>query len=495
MIPASILIVFIPLVAGVVAFVFRRWRTLEVLIAITGCALMIFILAQSIDAVIGFNRFGIDLDGVFDIFGRSLQVRADNRLPLLLLILCAALLSALSWRTPENWTFIPVGMFVLSALSAALMIRPFQYAALAFVASAALSALMIQAERNGEGTTRGATRYLVVSAIALPMFLGAGFSIDRAGNVTDVEVLATTYAPATQMLVVGFGLLLGAIPLFTWIHPVAKDAPPLTTAFLATIGVGAGTFLLLNFLQEYVWLRENEILLGALRVGGVALLAIVSMVAWAQRSFARVLACGVMLEVGCALLALTNVSQHGVEAVALSVLARAISFGVFGVGVALLRERTNGSDDFEFVYGEGAREPIIALAIAVGGLSMAGLPGTVGFVSHWVSGQSLDPSQIEWLALMVAASLSVAVGVGRGLLVLFVDGKNEQGAKSNEYKIQNSEGGLEAQWALSGSAANASRESKITVSIGVGFVILLGIYPSVMTTLAQQIAAGYTFYP
>jgi multicomponent Na+:H+ antiporter subunit D len=177
------------------------------------------------------------------------------------------------------------------------------------------------------------------------------------------------------------------------------------------------------------------------------------------------------------------------------VFARAISFGVFGVGVALLRERANGSDDFEFVYGEGAREPIIALAIAVGGLSMAGLPGTVGFVSHWVSGQSINPSQIEWLALMIAASLSVAVGVGRGLLALFVDENNEQKANSKEYRIQNSEEGLEAQWAVGGSAANASRESKITVSIGVGLVIVFGIYPSVMTTLAQQIAAGYTFYP
>ena len=64
---------------------------------------------------------------------------------------------------------------MLAAVSGALMIRPFVFAALALEAAAALAALMIQAERNGERSTLASMRYLITTTLALPLFLGADY--------------------------------------------------------------------------------------------------------------------------------------------------------------------------------------------------------------------------------------------------------------------------------------------------------------------------------
>jgi NADH:ubiquinone oxidoreductase subunit 2 (subunit N) len=456
------LVFFLPILAGGAAYLFRRWQTVEVLIAALACGLIVLLLAQPALAA----SFGVDIGGRLDFLGRGLQINPPDRLALALLFGCGLALTVASWRTPENWTYVPLGLVMLGVCSATMIIRPLQYAGLGFVIAGALGALMIQAERNGEGTTLGATRFLVINVLALPLFLGAGYFLQRATLATDADAAAQTFGPAIQFLIIGIGLVIGAVPVFSWIHPVSKDAPPLTTAFLATIMQGSVGFLLLTFLRDYPWFRDASEVRTALQSGGVVLLIMAALLGWAQRSFSRVLACALLAMLGSTLIAIHADAQRGIETAALMTIARALSAGLFGIGVALLRQRA-GNDGFDNIAGLGQREPWIALALGLGGLSMTGLPGTVGYVAL-STGLGALGTETELVLAVMLANISVAIGLLSGLVALF------RGAA-----------------APTAALVVQQRNEQVTIAIGMLLVIGLGLFPNVIAPLAQSIAGLY----
>jgi NADH:ubiquinone oxidoreductase subunit 2 (subunit N) len=459
--PGALFLLLTTLAGGALAYVFRRWRALEIVIAVAACAIVVLLLANPIDVSV----LGIDIDGRLNLLGRSMRIAAPDRLPLLLLHGCALVLMLASLRTPENWTYIPVGLLMLGVFTAMLTIRPFEYAGLSAVIAGALGALMIQADRSGEHSTLGARRFLVVNALALPMFLGAGYLADRAAAISDPSLIESGYAPAAVMLVAGLALVMGAVPVFTWIHPVANDAPPLTTAFLATIGTGAAGFLLLALLSEFRWLSGAAGARTLLDFAALALLIMAAALGWAQRSLSRVLACGVLASLGGALAALKTMSPAGIEAASFGMIARTLSLGLFGIGVALLRERYR-DDAFDAIRGAGSREAWLSIAIGVGGLSMAGLPGTIGFVTLWTTTHAVGDADLTIVLLL--ASLSIATGVLRGMSAMF-DGVSQPTAV----------------------LADQERSEQWTVAVGVLLVFGFGLYPSLLSGLTQALAQGF----
>ncbi|PJF47474.1 MAG: hypothetical protein D6709_06010 [Chloroflexi bacterium] len=534
MVPAALLVVSIPLVGALLAYLLRRWQGIEIGVAALACAGVIALLAQPPDSKIMLPGalVGIELSAPFEVLGRVLRVRATERVSILLLFICAAALFVMSWRALQGRLFVPIGLIVLAAASLALMIRPFVYAALAFEGAAALAALMIQAERGGERSTLGALRYLSATTLALPMFLFAGWAIDRAGvvNLNDATALAAAYGPATVLLIGGFGLMIGAMPLYTWVHPVARDASPLVTAFIVAVVAGALSFLWLDFWQAYPWLRVGGQAADALAVGGIVLLIFGGALAWAQNAFARVLACAILVEIGCALLVLSRGSQLAVEALAFATLTRALSLGVFGLGIWRLRA-LRSSDAFADV--RGARDLWAALALGVGGLSLAGFPGTPGFVSRWSAARAYGVADVEGLALLLAASASVGVGVVRGLIAVFnapcveVIAEGPADAQSGSPSaarvlaigslgavvraaadaspVSDDPLLLEGETLIEGEVLRdvqqpifMSRDSfiaRLMIGLGVAALIILAIWPGIIAPLAKAAAAQYTFYP
>jgi multicomponent Na+:H+ antiporter subunit D len=163
-----------------------------------------------------------------------------------------------------------------------------------------------------------------------------------------------------------------------------------------------------------------------------------------------------------------------VEAATFGVAARAVSLGVMGLGIALIRDQA-GSDEFEAICGVGKRQTWATLAVAVGGMSLAGLPGTVGFVSRWATARVLGQTDLEVLVLTLLAGASIGVGIIRGLMALF--------APEDMVVVQNPH-----------AAALAPRRIAFTVGLAVMLVIALGIAPGVVSPVTKAIVDNYTFY-
>jgi multicomponent Na+:H+ antiporter subunit D len=478
MIPASLLIIFIPVVAVAPAFVLRRWRLLEALAAAIACVLVILILARPAGNVLTIAGFTLDANSSVNVLGRTLAIRTSDQMPLILLFGVAAILFLLGWAVAEGWTYVPMGLGILALLTAGLLIRPFVFAGLAFVAAAALGAIMAQAERSGR--TSGALRYLVVNTLALPAFLGAGYVVTQAGNLSDPAAQVATYGSAVTLLVIGLVLILGAFPLYTWTHQVANEAPPMAVAFLATVASGAACFLLLSLMQDFAWFRDSAPMAQYIKIFGVVTLLLGGLLGWAQRSFGRVIACGISVEIGSMLILLSSGSALAVEALSFDLLSRALSLGVLGLGVALL-QRSAGSDDFASLTGFGRQHAWAAVAIAAGGLSLAGIPGTVGFVSRWTTARVIGQTDLELLVIMLLCSASVGIGMVRGLAALFAPVTTPVIVKD----------GVPA---LPTGQTKQQRQTAITIAVAVALIIVLGIAPGITEPITRIAAQNYTFY-
>lgn len=502
MLPVALLIVGLPLVAALPALLLRRLRVFEIPIAIGTCAAVIVLLALPAvggSTVLSVGGLQIELNAPLAVLGRTMRVREFDRYALILLFASAAILFPLSVRANQGWTFIPLGLAMLSALSAALMIRPFVFGALALEVAASLAAMMIQVEREEAHAqhrvaTLGALRFLTTVTLALPAFLLAGYIASQAADAPAAEA-AAAYAPAVTLLLIGFALLVGAVPLFSWTHPVTRDAPPLVSAFLAAVFLGTVTFLFLGFRQEFEWFRNSPAVPAAANLGAALMLAFGGLTAWAQKSFGRVMACALAVEIGALLMNLAQGSLVSVEAIAAGIGARAISFGLFGLGVALLRQEF-GSDAFASLRGAGRRFPWVSLAIGFGGLSLAGSPGTIGFVARWLTARAMAPGDQELLMVSILASVSVAAGVARGLGALL--------QPTTEPEFEAATAPIEAEplsrlntlrqtigsiW--SRLQARALQVSVLAPAIA---VVWLGVAPHALASLAQSVAVAYTFY-
>lgn len=501
MLPVALLIVAVPLVAAIPALALRGLRIFELPIAVGACLFVILLLALPAaggSTVLAIGSYQIELNAPLTILGRTLRVRDFDRYALILIFSAAALIFPLSVRANQGWTFVPLGLAMLSALSVALMIRPFVFSALALEVAASLAAMMIQVEREEAHeqhrvATLGALRFLTIVTLALPCFLGAGYVVAQAAQAVAPD--AAAYAPAVTLLLIGFALLFGALPIFTWTHPVARDAPPLVTAFLATVYLGAITFLFLSFRQEYEWFRASPLIAGAANLGGILMLAFGGLTAWAQRSFGRVMACGLAVEIGALLIQAGLGTVLSIEAIAIGIGARAISFGLLALGVSLLRQEF-GSDEFDALRGAGRRLVWAPLAIGIGGLSLAGLPGTIGFVSRWMSIRSLALGDQELMMLSILASASVGIAVVRGLGALLEASPTPTPEDAPATLEMEAASRLETLRQLIGDiwARLKARALHLSVIAPAVTIVWMGIAPHTLALLAQSIANGYSFY-
>ena len=469
----------IPLVATAPAYALRRWQLTTTLVGVLACGAVIFILAHPFGATLALGGLTIDAGTSVNVLGRVLAVRSTDQFPLVLLFCSAAILFLIGWLVSEGWTYVPLGLGMLALLSAGLLIRPFVFAGLAFVAAAALGAIMAQADRSGQGSAGGALRYLVVNTLALPAFLGAGYIVSQASNITDITAQTAAYGPAVVLLAIGLGLLFGAFPIFTWTHSVAKDAPPMVVAFLVTVGGGAVCFLALSLMQDFTWLSNGTSITTYMKVLGAASLVFGGLLAWAQRSFGRVVACAASVEIGISLILLSNSTLLAVETVAFSLLVRALSLGTMALGVALIQRET-GSDDFASISGHGRRNPWAALAIAAGGLSLAGIPGTAGFVSRWATARVISRTDMELLVVILLAGASVGIGVVRGLAALFATPVSQDETDATPLALS--------------PAHSANVRIAVTVALAVALIAILGIAPGMTAPLTNTAAQNYTFY-
>ena len=229
---------------------------------------------------------------------------------------------------------------------------------------------------------------------------------------------------AEVLLLGGFAVKAGLVPFQVWLPRGYAAAPGPARAIMAGVCVNVAfygmwrTFALTG--RAPGWLTGGLLVLGALS----ALLGIAH--AAVQNRLSRVIAYSSIENTGLIVVgfgvALTGAGIGDRRLVAAGLLAATLQVVTHTLAKSLLftssagLEAATGRDDLEELRGRARRTPWSGFGLAVGSLTLAGLPPTVGFVSEWFLLESLMQQfrvpGLGYRLVLALAGAAVALTVG-----------------------------------------------------------------------------------
>ncbi|MCO6551730.1 MAG: NADH-quinone oxidoreductase subunit N [Gilliamella sp.] len=267
-----------------------------------------------------------------------------------------------------------------------------------------------------------AVKYMILSAIAsVFLLMGIAFYYATTGELTFSGLsyqLSTMSYPSTLLLIgvclmlVGIGFKLSLVPFQLWLPDVYQGAPTIVALLLSTVGKVA-IFCAIARLFLLAPIVNNETIRIILVIMAFCSILWGNLLALMQSSLKRLLAYSSIAHFGYLLTALIAVQYQVLALETIGVyLIGYILANICILGAISLDSHSNELQDHENeidLSGLFWRRPILALAMGVGLLSLAGTPLTAGFVGRFLLVLLGVTAELWWL---VAA---VVIGSALGL--------------------------------------------------------------------------------
>jgi multicomponent Na+:H+ antiporter subunit D len=231
-----------------------------------------------------------------------------------------------------------------------------------------------------------------------------------------------TIPVAFTFLTVGITLKLALFPLHLWLPNAYTYAPSSVTAFMASTATKVGVYLLLRFFFSifgeafsFGVMQLDRVLLP---LSVVAILAM-SLVAIYQDNVKRLLAFSSVAQIGYMVLGISFGSVLGLTAGIIHLFNHALMKGALFMAMGCIMYRV-GSVRIEKMAGLGKVMPWTMAAFVGGGLSLIGVPATVGFVSKWYLVQAaLEQGSWFVAAVVLVGSLMALIYIWKVVEVAY----------------------------------------------------------------------------
>lgn len=271
-----------------------------------------------------------------------------------------------------------------------------------------------------------AYNYLIMGSIGATFFvIGIGFLYMQTGTLNMIDIARILQdggaeSRVTQLafafIVIGLGLKLAMFPLHLWLPGAYAYAPSFVTAFLAATATKAALYLLLRFvftIFDPSWDFVATSLTYLVAVLGVIGMVAASLQAIFQKDLRRVLAYSSVAQVGYMLLGVGMATTLSLTAGYLHLINHAIMKGALFLAVGAFWYRF-GITKVEDMRGIAKTMPWTMAAFAIAGLSLIGVPGTVGFVSKLALVEAAAENDWWWaVGLIVVTSVLAIIYIGR----------------------------------------------------------------------------------
>ncbi|MED5052371.1 NADH-quinone oxidoreductase subunit N [Anoxybacillus sp. UARK-01] len=223
-------------------------------------------------------------------------------------------------------------------------------------------------------------------------------------------------ALAFLLLLVGLSFKLSSVPFHMWAPDVYQGAPTPVTAFLSVVSKTAGFVIVLRLfitifaaapaqgkdpssmllsMQDYI-----AFLAGATMVIG-------NVIALKQRNIKRLFAYSSIAHAGYILVGFASMSWVMIDSIWFYLAAYLLmNLGAFAV-LQIITDQS-GSEDISQFAGLYRRHPLLAVLMGIFILSLAGIPGTAGFIGKvhiFLGAFATDPAHYVLASVMVAATV------------------------------------------------------------------------------------------
>ena len=294
-----------------------------------------------------------------------------------------------------------------------------------FLEISSLSTYALIAHGRDRRALLAAFRYLVMGTVgATFLLIGIGLLYTMTGTLNMADLAeripavseTRTVRAALAFIIVGMGLKLALLPLHLWLPNAYTYAPSFITVFLAGTATKVALYVMLRFIFT-VFAPDYSFSVLPLTAVFMAL-AIAGMfagswVAMFEVNLKRMLAYSSVAQVSYMVLGVSLLSLSGLTATFLHLFNHALIKAALFMAIGTVIYQV-GSARIEAVRGLGRQMPWTLTAFALAGLSIIGVPTTVGFISKWYLILAAMEAGHAWLvALIVITSLMAVYYVWR----------------------------------------------------------------------------------
>ncbi|MEX1247283.1 MAG: NADH-quinone oxidoreductase subunit N [Anaerolineales bacterium] len=247
-------------------------------------------------------------------------------------------------------------------------------------------------------------------------FAGTTNLYDMAAGLAAAQIPGPVLVGTLFLILLGFGFKVALVPLHFWAPDVYEGAPTPVTAFLSTASKAAG-FAVLTRVMLAAFPSILADWQAIVAVAAALSMTLGNVVALTQRNIKRLLAYSSIAHAGYALLGVAAASELGVISVVYYFLAyTATQLAAFAVVIIVWHKV--GSDEIDDYAGLSRRSPLLALAMLLSFLSLAGVPPLGGFIAKILVFAAAVDAGLVWLAFL--GVLNSIVGLYYYLIVLKV---------------------------------------------------------------------------
>ena len=287
--------------------------------------------------------------------------------------------------------------------------------------------ILCASEYRREGSLESGLKYLIIGSVGsatllygLALIYGATGSTQFAGIAASISGTGKHAMAAgligdpllltgTALTLVGFLFKASVAPFHQWTPDVYEGAPTPITAFMAVATKAAAIGVLIRFFDTAVLGISND---WAPAIAAVAALTIIvgNVGALSQSSVKRMLGYSSVGQAGYMLAGVVVTTTLGVNATVLYLIAYVLmNLAAFAVICAVQNERADG-DELSGLSGLGTRSPWLAWPLTIAMLSLAGIPGTVGFIGKFQLIHALVNGSYTWLAIVLVIGSMISLG-------------------------------------------------------------------------------------
>lgn len=361
--------------------------------------------------------------------------------------------------------FATIGMMLIASANDLIVI--FLGIELMSICLYVLSGFMRTKPRSNEASLK----YFLLGSFATGFLLyGIALIYGATGttNLSEIHSLFVKVAP-TSLFLIGSGLLfagflfkVAAFPFHMWAPDVYEGAPTTVTALMTT-GAKAAAFaaLISVFIRayDYFGVSINQILAfaaaGSMILGNIAAIA--------QSNIKRMLAYSSIAHAGYMLSGIAAGTSEGQIGVMFYLLAYTfMNFGAFAL-VSFIENVEESHLSLDDYAGLSKRQPMAAAMMAVFMVGLSGIPPFAGFFGKYYVFLAAVKADMVWLAIVgvLTSVISAYYYLHLVVVVYFRDGDADF-------------------------AARPSAVAMATVIVSAIFVIMLGVYPSLVVQVLQR---------
>jgi len=406
-----VLLLIIPLIAGVGAFLLRRWQLATILTGV-GTVLILTGLLAATDTQVLVNGAinGPFFDNTWVILERSFKLDQLSKDVLLILYSGVGFLFLFSLVLRQDSLFVPLVLLAVSPLAGTLIAESISTGTLFLVVGMVVITILIQGERAGSTLT--SMRYFTLIVLVFPILLLIAWMAETS--------LSQYLAWMPFLLLVAFLILLFSFPFHIWVSPTISESKALVPVASFGLVQLVVVILCLGVIVENPVVYGNARLLQVLRASGAATIILATVLILTAPSISRLIGYLLMIDLGSTTVALGLGGKIGLELVCYLVMIRIIGLLMAGFGLGMIRRQfasDSGDTYLAFKVETLARRSPIGLALLIyGGFSLAGLPLTPGFAGRWTL-LTIASSQYQWIGLIiVVAVVSAGIGLARMML-------------------------------------------------------------------------------